>query len=160
MDVLDLLNEKMGMLLIQLDNSITLFFGITWDSRSDWKERQQRKLVFLIDLIGGEFNLLPIFDSENDFCSAVRHAIVGKDLLECSAADLPMVEEWMDFFDEAADEGETQNEDGDGCLTEGNAKTGNSVCYADYLSREIHRNAADAMAAFERRLDGMVGRCS
>ena len=116
-------------------------------------------MVFLIDLIGSEFNLIPIFDSEDDFCTAVRHAIVDENLLECRAADLPMVEEWMEFFDEAADEAEMQNEDCDGCLTEGNAKTGNSVCYADYLTREIHRNASDAMAAYEGILDGMVGRC-
>ena len=159
MDVLDLMNEEMGELLIQMDHSITLFFGITWDNRSDWKKRQQSKLGFLIDLIGSEFNLIPIFDSEDDFCTAVKHAIVDEHTLECRAADLPMVEEWIEFFDEAADEGETQNEACDGCLTEGNAKTGNSVCYADYLSREIHRNTSDAMAVFAKRLDGMVGRC-
>lgn len=153
MDVLALLNEEMGELPIQMDHSITLCFGVTWDDRVDWTQSKQSKLVFLIDLIGSALNLTPIFDSEDDFCTAVRHEVVGKNLLACSAADLPLVEEWIEFFDEAG----VEDEDCDGCLTEGNAKKGNSVCYADHIDHLIHRKTSDAMAALERRLDGVGG---
>ena len=81
---------------------------------------------------------------------------MGKNLLECRVVDLPLVEEWIEFFDEA----EMQNEDCAGCLMEGNGKRGNSVCYADHIDYQIHRNASDAMAAYEERLDEMVRRYS
>lgn len=168
MDVRDLLNEEMEELLIQMDHSVSIFFGVAWNNRWDWKKRQQRKLVFLIDELGDEVNLLPIFDSDDEFCTAVKHEIVDENLLECTAADLPRVDgaivgDWQGFLLKAAEgwiEEEEENGDTVAWAMKVGRPTRDAVCYADHLTQEIHRNTADAIADYERQLDEMVKRHS
>lgn len=160
-DVMELMDREMGELLVELDHDITLCFGVSFDGRWDWKRMQRRKLVLLMNELGGDLNLIPIFDTDSDTCTAVRHELKDEHLLDVTAADLPIVEEamlqdWQSLLHSAEDWVEESEVDCDTWSMDAGTPNRTTFCYADHLTHEVHETTSDAMSAYETQLGEMV----
>jgi hypothetical protein len=162
-------NRNWAKMVKQLDYEKTVQFGVPLDGTLGWMQRQQRKLVYLIDHCGGSYNLMPIFNADDNRCVVIRYACKSDSWLACSAQSSSIERQligdalsalFSGMAAWASDDSETGVSEAITTFLRVKRPSRTTVCYLDGVNCQIHRNTADAMAAFNEQLGAMMKRRS